>query len=97
METKQEIIKKHPELVGKEIYAKVTRMGGKYKTIHSLHLYRISENGSMHYSGKVMPCVANRDQYDHFNFMTKDDGYFEGRPTLPLIIDKIKSGEIIAS
>ncbi len=74
--TKQELAK----YAGEKIYALCQRMGGQFKTIHCLTVYKITNVGTLLYDCEVLSCVANKAQYKYLMDYTK--GYYIiGRPT----------------
>ena len=48
---------------GKRFWNLSQRMGGKYKTIHCLTVYEITDRGTCKYIAEVLGCTANKRKY----------------------------------
>ncbi|MDY6862964.1 MAG: hypothetical protein SV062_08245 [Thermodesulfobacteriota bacterium] len=72
---------------GGEFYVLSTRMGGMFTTIHCLTLYKITERGTCRYQDEIMPCVANKAQYEILQTLTKGN-YFCGRPHAGVLTER---------
>ena len=66
---------------GKQFYALVARMGGKFTTIYALAVYEFRSNGVPFKVCEALNCVANKAQFGHLKSITEDCGYISGRPT----------------
>lgn len=64
---------------GKRFWNLSQRMGGKYKTIHCLTVYEITDRGTCKYIAEVLGCIANKRQYELLEDIT-DRKYHIGRP-----------------
>ena len=65
---------------GTRFYNLSARMGGMFKTIYCLTEYEVTPVGTCRYRGEVMPCIANKYQYDILRDLTVGVGYHAGRP-----------------
>lgn len=66
----------------KQFYALVSRMGGRFRDIHALAVYKFNTRGVPHKVSEAMGCVANIAQYKYMHEITAHCGYISGRPTL---------------
>ena len=65
---------------GRKVYARVTRMGGKFANIESLTVYEITERGTLRYISEEINCIANKAQIACLENLTGGK-YINGRPT----------------
>ena len=74
--TKQELSK----YAGRQVFARVARMGGKFKDIEALTVYEVTERGTLRYISEEIHCIANKAQIACLEDMTSGK-YINGRPT----------------
>ena len=86
--------KTEAECQGAQIFALVSRAGGRFDPISKLAIYQVTDHGTMKFLHPLIPIVANRGQVDQCCDLVEGFGFISGRPKYRDVVRRIMAGTL---